>query len=487
MNKRMIVNTLGKILIVEGFMLILPLITSLVYKEGIYLSYMIPIAILLLFGYLVIKFVKPKRNSIGSKDGLIIVGLSWIVMSIFGTLPYMISGSIPSFVNALFETVSGFTTTGASVLYPSEFSNIPNSIMLYRSLTHFIGGMGVLVFVLAILPNSEGKNIYILKAESTGPQVGKLVSKLKLTARILYLMYVIFTLIEIILLVISPSMNLFEAIIYSFSTAGTGGFSLYSDSCASFSPYCQIVIAIFMMLFGINFNIFYFIIIGKISKALKSEELITYLGIMIGSSIIIAFNLFFIMKDSYQVFSLAFRDSFFQVSSFMTSTGFSNTDFSDWPMFTKTLLIVLMYVGACAGSTGGGLKVSRFLIVIKSSIASIKRMIHPRSIQSIRLEGSIIDEETEKNVLGFYTLMFMFTLISTIIISIDGFDFETNFSVVSSCINNIGAAFGEVAKQGTFGIFSARSKVLLIILMLIGRLELYPIIILFMPKIWTNK
>ena len=329
-------------------------------------------------------------------------------------------------------------------------------------------------------------NLYILKAESSGPQVGKLVSKIKVTAMILYLMYIIFTLIEITLLAISPSMNLYEAIVYSFSTAGTGGFTLYSDSCASFSSYCQIVMTVFMALFGVNFNLYYLIIIGKLSKAIKSEELRVYFITLVVSSILISLNVFY-QGGMYDRYDVALKDSFFQTVSYMTSTGFANAANNTWPTFSKFYLITLMYFGACAGSTGGGLKVSRIIIAFKSAKCSLKKLVHPKAIERIRLDGAAIGEDVEKGVLSYIMTIFILVFVSTVIIALDGNTIETSFSTVSSCINNIGLAFGRVGEEGTFGFYSPLSKVVLTFLMLIGRLELYPVLILFNYKAWQNK
>lgn len=481
MNIKMIFYTIGNLLKVEATLLCLPLIVSFIYKENTYLSWLIPIAALLLFGIL-LTLKKPEKRNLYAKEGMALVGLSWIVLSLFGCLPFVISRQIPNFVDALFETVSGFTTTGASIL--TNIEGLSHSMLFWRSFTHWIGGMGVLVFVLAILPNSEGHNIFILRAESTGPQVGKLVSKVKVTARILYLIYLGFTILEMIFLLFGK-MPVFDSIVTSFATAGTGGFGIKSDSIASYSTYCQMVIAIFMLLFGINFNIFYFIIIGKVAQALKSEELRTYIIIIAVATITIALNIFFVLDVSL---SVAFKDSFFQVVSFMTSTGFVSTNYDIWPELSQIILFFLMFIGACAGSTGGGMKVSRFMILMKSIKREIKKIIHPNSITNIRLEGTTLDESVVKGVCNYFTVLITIFVVGVIVISLNGFDFVTTISSVVTTLNNDGPGFGSViGATGNFASFSVLSKLTLSLLMLIGRLEIYPILVLFSPKVWLNK
>ena len=481
MNIKMIFYTIGNLLKVEATLLCLPLIVSFIYKENTYLSWLIPIAALLLFGIL-LTLKKPEKRNLYAKEGMALVGLSWIVLSLFGCLPFVISRQIPNFIDALFETVSGFTTTGASIL--TNVEELSNSMLFWRSFTHWIGGMGVLVFVLAILPNSEGHNIFILRAESTGPQVGKLVSKVKVTARILYLIYLGFTILEMIFLLFGK-MPVFDSIVTSFATAGTGGFGIKSDSIASYSTYCQMVIAIFMLLFGINFNIFYFIIIGKVAQALKSEELRTYIIIIAVATITIALNIFFVLDVSL---SVAFKDSFFQVVSFMTSTGFVSTNYDIWPELSQIILFFLMFIGACAGSTGGGMKVSRFMILMKSIKREIKKIIHPNSITNIRLEGTTLDESVVKGVCNYFTVLITIFVVGVIVISLNGFDFVTTISSVVTTLNNDGPGFGSViGATGNFASFSVLSKLTLSLLMIIGRLEIYPILVLFSPKVWLNK
>ena len=451
MNYKLILHTLGKILLIEALLLIFPLIINFIYQENNLFAFALTISILMMVGTLLI-MVKPKDKRMFVREGFVIVGLAWIVLSLFGALPFTISGEIPNYIDAFFETVSGFTTTGASIL--TDVEAMSKSMLFWRSFTHWIGGMGVLVFVLAILPNSEGQNIYLLKAESTGPQVGKLVSKVRFTARILYIIYFGLTLLEVILLLLGKN-SLYESIVMSFGTAGTGGFGIYADSVGGFNIYSQVVIAIFMMLFGINFNIYYLVLIGKIKQAIKSEELRWYLVVILLSTTMITANL---MINLNQTFGIALKDAYFQVSSIMTTTGFATVDFNLWPTFSKTILIIIMFVGGCAGSTGGGIKVSRIVILFKSLKREIQKLLHPNSVAPIKMEGDVVEVIVVKCV----NLYFAF-------------------------IYYIGPGLSLVGPMGNYDCFSYFSKIILSILMLIGRLEVYPILILFLPKTWTGK
>ena len=487
MNYKMVFYTLGNILKFEAAFLGFPLIVSLINKEPTrnVLSFLITLAACLVIG-IVISLKKPKKDKIYSSDGFAIVGLSWIVMSLFGCLPFIISKQIPSFTDAFFETVSGFTTTGATIINGAPEELLSHSMLFWRSFTHWIGGMGVLVFILAVMPKSEGQGIYLLRAESTGPQVGKLVSKIKLTATILYLIYIVFTITEAILLWISPSMNFFEAITHAFATAGTGGFGLKADSLASYSTYCQIVIIVFMFLFGINFSLFYLILAGRIKQALQSEELWWYIGIITVCSLTIFLNVYLTLRQITTTLNtgVILKDSFFQVVSFMTSTGFTSADYNSWPEFSKTILITLMFIGACAGSTGGGIKVARIIIVVKAVIREIRKLVHPNSVSNVHHEHSTLSETVVHGVLNYFALIMIFTAIGLLILSTNGFGFESNFTAIVSSLNNIGPIFGGLSDMSTFPILS---KFVMIFAMLLGRLELYPILILFSFRAWTNK
>ena len=480
MNYKLIIHTLGKILLIEALLLIFPLIINFIYQENNLFAFALTISILMVVGTLLI-MVKPKDKRMFVREGFVIVGLAWIVLSLFGALPFTLSGEIPNYIDAFFETVSGFTTTGASIL--NDVEAMSKSMLFWRSFTHWIGGMGVLVFVLAILPNSEGQNIYLLKAESTGPQVGKLVSKVRFTARILYIIYLGLTLLEVILLLLGKN-TLYESIVMSFGTAGTGGFGIYADSVGGFNIYSQVVIAIFMMIFGINFNIYYLVLIGKIKQAIKSEELRWYLIIILLSTTMITANL---MINLNQTFGIALKDAYFQVSSIMTTTGFATVDFNLWPTFSKTILIIIMFVGGCAGSTGGGIKVSRIVILFKSLKREIQKLLHPNSVAPIKMEGEVVDGTVVKGVNVYFAFVMILLFTGTLLVSFDGLDFTSTFTGVVACINNIGPGLSLVGPMGNFDCFSYFSKIILSILMLIGRLEVYPILILFLPKTWTGK
>lgn len=479
MNFKMVFYTIGNILKIEALLLMLPLIVSLIYGEGTYLSFLIPICLLLLVGFL-LAIKKPKKTIIYAREGFVIVGASWIIMSLFGALPFTLSGEIPNFIDAIFETVSGFTTTGATIL--KEIEPLSYSILFWRSFTHWIGGMGVLVFVLAVLPNTNGDSIHLLRAESPGPQVGKIVSKVRFTARILYCIYVAMTLIQMIFLVCGE-MNLYEAIVHSFSTAGTGGFGIKNDSIASYSAYSQIIITIFMILFGINFNMFYLLLLGNIKSVLKNEELRWYLGIIVVATIIITINIVSLVGNV----GTAILESAFQVSSIMTTTGFVTADYEMWPALSQSILVLLIFIGASAGSTGGGLKVSRIVIFIKSIKREIKILLHPKSVSSIKFEGKPLDENVVKGTNVYFLVYIIIFVVAMLIISVDNLSFATNFTAIATCINNVGPGLDLIGPTDNFSCFSNFSKLVLSMTMLIGRLEIFPILMLFNYKTYLNK
>ena len=479
MNRRMIFYVLGKLLIVLAFLLLFPLLVSFIYTEELYMSYIIPICISLVLGFLLC-FKKPKKTTFFAKDGFVIVGLSWILISLIGALPFVISGEIPNYIDAVFETVSGFTTTGSSIL--KDVEAMSHSLLFWRSFTHWVGGMGVLVFVLAIIP-SEGRNIHILRAESPGPQVGKLVSKTNFTARILYIIYTVMTLIQIILLLIGK-MPVFDAIVNSLATAGTGGFGIKADSIGGYNTYCQVVIGIFMMLFGINFNFYYLLLIKKFKQAFKSEEVFCYIGIIFVATCLIALNLYYTVGGSL---AIIFKDAFFQASSIITTTGFTIVNFDLWPLFSKIVLILLMFSGGCAGSTSGGLKVSRIVILFKSCCNYIKKLVHPNLITNVHFEGGTIDDEVVKGIGNYFAVFIMILLACLLLISFDNFSFTTSFTAVLTCLNNVGPGLEVVGPAGSFADFSYFSKIVLSFAMLIGRLEIFPMLIIFSPKAWLNK
>lgn len=481
MNYKSIFYSIGKILRLEAILLILPFIVSIIYKENNHFAFLLPIGLSFLIGTL-LSIKKPKNRGLYAREGLLIVGMSWIILSLFGALPFVVSKEIPNFVDAFFETVSGFTTTGASIL--SDVEVMSKSILFWRAFTHWIGGMGVLVFILAVLPTSDTGNMHLLRAESTGPQVGKLVSKVKFTARILYAIYIALTLLEMIFL-ICGKMPIFDSIVNAFATAGTGGFAIKNASIGAYSVYSQVVIAVFMLVFGINFSLFYLILIGNVKKALKSEELRCYLLIILASTIIITINVYTSFSNAKLL--LTAKDAFFQVTSIITTTGFATLDYEIWPALSKTILFILMFIGACAGSTGGGMKVSRVIILFKSAKRGLKRLIHPRSVSIIHLEKKPIEENVVSSVQTYFIILILIFVLGTILISIDNFSLTTNISAVAACINNIGPGFDLVGPACNYSHFSSFSKIVLSFEMLVGRLEIYPILMLFYPKTWTNK
>ena len=486
MNKRMILYIIGKLLIAVALLMVLPLIASIIYHftngENLnLLAFVIPMALLVGLGFF-LSFKKPKDNNIFAREGFVLVGLSWIIISIFGALPFVISGEIKSFFDAFFETVSGFTTTGASILNGDEIETLSHGMLFWRSFTHWIGGMGILVFVLIFIP-SDGKNIFIMRAESPGPQFGKLVSKINFSARILYIIYLGLTLLQIIILVCG-GMDLFDAIVNSFATAGTGGFAIKADGIAGYNNFCQVVIAVFMMLFGINFNAFYFLLIHNFKQLGKCEEVFWYLGIIAVATTIITVNLS--LTNSLGVL-INIRDAFFQVSSIITTTGFATADFNYWPALSQTVLVVLMFIGGCAGSTAGGIKVSRIVILLKNFRRNVRKLVHPNSVESIHFEGQKVDDEVVHNVSNYFALILFIFAFGLIIISFDGFSFTTNFTAIASCINNVGPGLDVVGPYGSYAPYSPLSKLVLIAAMLLGRLEIFPLLVVFNPKVWLNK
>ena len=480
MNRRKVFNVVGRINILNSLLLLIPIIVSVIYKESSTFSFLGASVLSLLFGLFLTAFTKTKNNLIYAKEGFAIVVLTWLTMSVFGALPFWFSGEIPSFVDAFFETVSGFTTTGATIL--TDVENMSRGLLFWRSFTHWIGGMGVLVFVMAFLPNVSDRSIHILRAEMPGPTMDKLVPKSKDTAKILYLMYIFLTVVEVLLL-LCGRMPLFDSIIHAFGTAGTGGFGLKADSIAGYNSYLQWVITVFMFLFGINFNLYYLLILKRIKYVFKSSELWVYTGIVLVSIGIITVDILSMTNGFFE----ALRLSAFQVSSVITTTGFSTTDFNLWPTLSKSILLVLMFIGACAGSTGGGLKVSRVIMLFKLIGKEIKQMIHPRAVSSMRFEGKDIDEKTQRNVAVYFAVYIFCFFTIFLIISFEPFDLETNFSAVAACFNNIGPGFGVVGPMGSFEPFSDFSTFVLSIAMLLGRLEIFPLLITMTPSVWMKK
>lgn len=482
MNKKMIIYTISRIMVLEAFLMILPLFTALWYGEDMRTvgAFLKTIGIILLvFLYFALK--RPADEKIYIREGMVIAGLSWFVMSFFGGLPFYFSGEIPRLVDCFFETASGFTTTGSSII--TDLSLLSHSILFWRSFTHFVGGMGVLVLALAVFPEISTSSVQIMKAEVPGPQFGKLMSKLSNTARILYLMYVVMTIVLIFILIV-VGMPVFDSIIHAFGTAGTGGFGIKNGSVLPYnSPAIEMVLAVGMLIFGVNFNLYYLVLIGKAKDALKSEELRTYLGIVLAAVALIAFD----VQDRYASLHHNLRDVFFTVSSVITTTGFSTADFGDWPVLSKWVLLMLMFIGACAGSTAGGLKVSRVIMLVKSSFNEVLRSINPHRTLTVSFEGKRLDRATEQGVTGYFLVYCVLFAFFTLIVSYNAPDFKSSFSAVAATFNNIGPGLGVVGPAYSFAEMSDLSKITLSIAMITGRLELFPVIAVFSPQTWRNN
>lgn len=479
MNKRMVAYVIGVILTIEALTMVPMIIVSLIYGESI-LPFLYSMMIMLLFGVPLV-IIKPRNNAIYARDGFVSVALAWIVMSVAGALPFYFCGGFKSFWDCLFEVVSGFTTTGSSVL--TEPQALPYGILFWRSFTHWIGGMGVLVFVMAVLPLSSEHSMHLMRAEVPGPIVGKLVPKMRNTAKILYGVYTVMTAVLVLLLLLG-GMPIFDSLCYAFGTAGTGGFSINSAGISLYnSAYLEIVISIFMLLFGINFNLYYFVLIGNVRDAIRSEELRWYLCIVTGSTLLIAVNTLHLFAN----FGVSLRYSLFQVSSIITTTGYATYDFNLFPAFSQNILLLLMVTGACAGSTGGGFKISRVIIILKCISNQVHKLIHPRAVSTVKLEGKSIDSKLIKNTLSYLAVYFVIICVSVLLLSIDGYDFTTTFSAELACFNNIGPGLGMVGPMGSFAGFSAFSKMLLALNMLFGRLEIFPMLVLFSPQVWRKN
>lgn len=480
MNYKMVLKTVGRLLWAEAAFLCLPLLVSLYYKENLLHIYLIVIGLLLGSGA-IMNLPKPEKRTIYAREGFAIVSLSWILLSFFGALPFVFSGAIPSIIDAMFETVSGFTTTGATIL--ADVEALPKSTLFWRAFTHWLGGMGIIVFVLAFLPQKDMQSMHIMRAEVPGPSVGKLVSKTTVTARILYIMYAVLTIAQIIAL-LCCDMPLFDSVTTAFATAGTGGFSIKNASIAAYNSLSiEIVTSLFMLLFGVNFNLYYLVIMKQFKRAIKSEELWTYVGIVVISTGIIALNIMPLVSS----FGEALRQAGFQVSSIITTTGFGTADFGTWPTLSQFIIVLLMFCGACTGSTGGGLKVGRIMILIKSVFREMRRAINPRSVKCIKLDGAVVDKEVISTT-SVYFVVYMFLIgFSTILVSLDNIDVTGATTSVISCINNIGPGLSSTGMISHFADFSDFSKIILTADMLIGRLEIFPMIILFLPSTWKKS
>ena len=479
MNIKIVRYFISWILKIEAVCMLLPIVTALIYGEEQVLDFLITAGICLIAAA-VLSIKKPKDHAFYTREGFVSVGLGWIALSLTGAIPFVIDGCIPSYVDALFEVISGFTTTGATIL--SDVEVLPRSMLMWRSFTHWLGGMGILMFILALLPVAGQNNMHIVRAESPGPTAGKFVAKARESASILYGIYIAITVSEAILLMIGR-MPVFDAITLTFGTVGTGGFGILNDSCGSYTVYQQTVITIFMLLCGTNFNLYFLLLVKKFKDAFGSEEVKAYYIIVFTSSILITLN----VMDRFDGVVEAFRHAIFQVASIMTTTGYSTVDFDQWPTFSKTILIVLMFGGACAGSTGGGIKISRILIMFKTVGKEFTTMIHPRNVKVLKFEGKVIDHDVLRSVNTYIMTYVALFAGSLILVSLDKYDFQSTFTAVTATINNIGPGIGAVGPMANYGGFSVLSKLVMCLDMLAGRLELFPILLLFSPRTWKNS
>ena len=483
MNKRLISYILGWVLLIEGASMALPLLTGLFYREREWIYFLLTGIVLVLLGFLLV-FKKPANTTMYMKDGFASTALSWIVLSVAGALPLWFSKTIPSFVDAVFEMISGFTTTGATIL--TEIEHLPRCMLMWRSFSHFLGGMGVVVFLLAVIPRLGGsQSINLMKAESTGPSVSKSMPKLRSYAAVLYAIYIGLTALECVLL-LCGGMNAFDSVTTSFATAGTGGFMVYNDSLARFSPYLQTVIAVFMMLFGVNFYIYILILSRKFRQALKNEELWFYVGITLAATAVISADLLIHHTFGGDVYR-SIHESFFYITSVGSSTGFAITDVNQWPELSKSIVLLVTCIGACAGSTGGGFKVSRVLILLKGVKKEFTLIMHPRTVHTVKIDSKKITHEVTRSVSVYFVIYCLIIITTTILISLDGFDFITSFTSVLATLNNTGPGMNLVGSTGNYAHFSVFSKIVFCFNMLAGRLELYPFLLIFVPSAWKRN
>ncbi len=473
MNYRMIFYMSGQILRILGALMLLPLLVALIYHEPASRNAFAMTALGLLVLGSLIAWKKPENKSLYNREGLAIVAITWLLVSIFGGIPFLLSGDIPNYADCIFEITSGFTTTGSTIL--TNVEGLSKAGLFWRAFSHFLGGMGVLVFMLAILPHNDTRTMHIVRAESPGPTVGKLVAKMSFSVRILYSMYIALTALETILLLFG-GMNFFEAVCHAFATAGTGGFGLLNNSIAGYdSVYIDVVITIFMGLFGINFTLYYLLLMKKFSQVFKNDELRVFLGICAFSIITIALNIMHIYGSFWQ----GLRYSSFQVMSTISTTGFATADFTQWPAYSQIIIVLLMFVGSCAGSTGGGLKVMRIMLLAKIALKGIRSVLNPRAVISIKCDGKAVDKDVVNGIGSYFILFSLLLALSTLLLSLDGHDIGTTFTAVVTCLNNVGPGVGEVGPSGNFAGFSEWAKILLSLDMLLGRLEIYPLLVLF--------
>ena len=478
MNHSIIIYMLGWIMNIEAALMLIPILTAVVYKEGIISCYAGVAVVCAVLGFLCTR-KKPKVRMFFAREGFVLVSLGWLVLSFFGCLPFVLSGEIPHFIDALFEIVSGFTTTGSSIL--PEVEKLSKASLIWRSFSHWIGGMGVLVFILAILPMAGDYDMHIMRAESPGPSVGKLVPKIRITAKLLYIIYFCITVATAVFLLIGK-MPVFDTICMSLGAAGTGGFACRNSGQAGYTVYQQAVLSIAMILFGINFNVYYLLLIRKPKEAFKCEEMRGYLAIILIAVVLITVNI----RSMFPSLFLAAHHALFQVASIITTTGYSTVDFDKWPQLSRTIMVLLMFIGACAGSTGGGIKVSRVLILLKSVKKELKQYLHPSVVEKIKMDGKIVEHEVVRSTNVFMVAYVLIFAVSVLLISLDEYDLVTNFTAVTATFNNIGPGLALVGPTGNFGFFSNFSKLVLIFDMLAGRLEIFPLLLLFSRETWKR-
>ncbi len=479
MNYKMVLYTMGRVVLLEAAFLVLPMAVSLLYGERCAVSFGLTILVALAVGFLLTFLCRGSHGTSSIKDGFMIVALTWIMLSAIGALPFVFSREIPSYVDAFFETVSGFTTTGATIL--TDVEALSRGMIFWRSFTHWIGGMGILVFVVMLMKTTD-RSINILKAEMPGPTVDKLAPKSRDTARILYLLYISLTVLETVLLLLG-GMGLFDSVVHSLSTAGTGGFGAYNASAANFSPYIQWVLTVFMLLFGVNFNLYYLLLLGRVRDIFRNTEFKVYLGIIAAAVTIITVDIL----PLYQSFSTSLRQASFQVAAIMSTTGFVTADFTVWSPLSKTLLLLLMFLGGCAGSTAGGLKLSRIIILCKMARRELRRTLRPRVVDVIKMDGHRLEEQTAHSVAVYFALYMLCIGALLVALSFSPFDLETNLFSSVSCFNNVGPAFGMAGPVGNYSLYQPVLKLLLCAGMLLGRLEIYPMLLLFVPAAWRRK
>lgn len=478
MNYRLVCKLTGKVLLVEAISMLLPFIVCLIYREDP-TPFLITIPLLALVGLALSRF--KSNDHFFPREGFFAVGLIWLLLGAFGALPFYFSGAFPSYIDCFFEAISGFTTTGASIL--TEVESLPKGILFWRSFIHWMGGMGVLILAIALLPSLGGRTLHLMKAESPGPVVSKLVPKTSQSSKILYRIYCGMTLLEIVCLLLT-GMPLYDSIVNSFATAGTGGFAVKNISIAAYgNPAAEIVITVFMLLFSVNFSLYFLLLCGKVKQALSSDELRFFLGVVFVSIVLISINIW----EMYPTGGEAIRHAAFQVGTIISTTGFSSTDFNLWPEFSKVLLVLLMFIGACAGSTGGGIKCSRVLLLFRAIRREIRQIIHPRAVNVVKLDGRVVDEDTLHSVYIFFAAYFFITLGAVLLVSIDNFSFGSTFTAVVACISNIGPGLEMVGPMGNYSAFSAFSKFILSMCMIIGRLEVLPILVLFSASAWKRS